>query len=93
MRYRRKSTEIEAWQYDGDIFTPGLCAGCDDESEPHVHTAHGQPVILTVGDWITEVSHGFCSIRPLVLAENYDAIDLEGHRAMMSAIIDGGSAG
>ena len=75
-RFRRKPTEIEAWQYDGATAFEGsgICE-CEDQP-PHVHTAHGQIVILTPGDWIAPEpdGRGHYPIKPDIFASSYEPI-------------------
>lgn len=80
MKFRSKPVIIEAWQYDGDPDTPGVC-NCPEPSTGtirlHVHTMHeNQRVYLEYGDWIVPepVPNRYYPIKPDVFAKKYEPV-------------------
>jgi hypothetical protein len=86
-RFRTKEREIEAVQFHGCgyyearglAYPEGVCF-CDegkvisDTSHAHVHTMHGQIVLLAVDDWISPEpdGSGFYPIKPSVFEARYE---------------------
>lgn len=83
MKYRRKTTIIEAVQYRGNlsIIPRGVCRkACLDGEwvKPHVHTMHNnQAVILEDGDWILPEPDGihFYPCKPEIFSATYEAVE------------------
>jgi hypothetical protein len=85
-KFRSKPREIEAWPFDGDRTTRGICntVGAICPTEPHVHTMHQhQPVVVEVGDMITPEPDGthFYPIKPEALEANYEPVEEEEDEA------------
>jgi hypothetical protein len=86
-RFRTKEREIEAVQFHGCgyyearglAYPEGVCF-CDegkvisDTPHAHVHTMHGQIVLLAVDDWISPEpdGSGFYPIKPSVFEARYE---------------------
>ena len=88
-RFRKKPVEITAEQFrgvgwyeaNGQPYPEGHCM-CDDGKKTsatphsHVHTAHEQIVLLSVGDWIIPEpdGRGFYPVKPDIFANTYDPV-------------------
>ena len=71
----KKPIPIEAWPFEGDAHTRGVCT-CGDLC-PHVHTMHGnQMVFLAKGDYITPEPDGVhhYPIKASYMREHYDEV-------------------
>ncbi len=89
MKFRSKPTEIDAEQFHGNgyyearglTYPEGHCV-CDegkvtsDTPHSHVHTAHEQIVLLSVGDWIVPEpdGRGYYPIKPDIFDNTYDPV-------------------
>ena len=84
MKYRRKTTVIEAEQYVeyGKLVT-GMCNSRHclatlGNTEPHVHTVHSnQAVNLEIGDWVLPEGDGehFYPCKPDIFAATYEEVE------------------
>lgn len=80
--FRKKPVVIKATQYtEYGKLVPGMCNSLScftaGNSEPHVHTIHGnQKVDLVIGDWVIPEPDGkhFYPCKPDIFAATYEPV-------------------